>query len=98
MRATSPEKLQGAHKPEVAAGKSSFAGRQRLPCANTGPNWSTLGHNMRHGNEVGLEKHSPYASTTGQLGCVVRSNKVYLPQEVPLVSTGLASRRINANC
>ena len=39
--------VQGAHKPEVAAGKSSPRGRQRLPCANTGPDWSTLGHNLR---------------------------------------------------
>ena len=61
--------------------------------ARIGQRWAII-----CGNGVGLEKHSPYASTTGQLGRVVQSNKVYLPQEVPLVSTGLASRRINANC
>ena len=59
--------------------------------ARIGQRWAII-----CGNGVGLEKHSPYASSTGQLGRVVQSNKVYPPQEVFLVSASLASRQISA--
>ncbi len=51
---------------------------ERLPCRNTGSNGSTLRHNLSQ--RARLAKYSPYASTTGQLGRVVQSNKVYPPR------------------
>ena len=39
---------------------------------------------------------NPYAIDRAAFGKAVQSNKVYLPQEVLLVSTDLASRQINA--
>ncbi len=62
----------------MAAGKHSVARMERLPCTNTGSNGSTLRHNLSQ--RARFAKHSPYASTTGWLGRVVQSNKVYPPR------------------
>ena len=41
----------------------------------------------------------PYAaSAAGHLFDVVQSNEIYLPQDLLLVSTGLASRKLNTEC
>ena len=78
------------HVVQVLMGQAGSACHAQIP-ARIGQRWAII-----CGNGVGLEKHSPYASTTGQLGRVVQSNTVHPPQEVFLISTGLASRRINA--
>ena len=54
--------------------------------------WRNLGHNL---NELtGTKISIPKSLAASQ---AVQSNLVYLPQEVLLVSTDLASRQINAN-
>ena len=54
-----------------------------------GPRHNLLWH-------TGREPYKPLCRTRQPFGAAVQSNKVYLPQEVLLVSINLASRQINA--